>query len=88
MTQGMADFLETLGDTSKTAVMAVLLILATVFRIRGYIDGPGFVDLMKTTVVSYFSTTAVVHFTSMVKDHLSNKLQEIKNQVTSNKAPL
>lgn len=80
MTQGIADFLEILTDTSKTCVMAILLILATVFRIKGYVDGQGFVDLVKVTTVAYFGTASVVHFTTMIKDHLSNKLEELKNQ--------
>ncbi len=80
MTQGLADFLEVLTDTSKTVVMAILLILATIFRIKGYVDGQGFVDLVRTTTIAYFSTATVVHFTSMVKDHLSSKLEELKNQ--------
>ncbi len=80
MTQGLADFLEVLTDTSKTAVMGILLILATIFRIRGYVDGQGFVDLVRTTTVAYFGTASVIHFTTMVKDHLAGKLEELKNQ--------
>lgn len=77
MQQKLADFLEVFTDVNKTAVMAVLLILATIFRIKGLIDGEGFVDLLKTTTVAYYGTATVVHFTSMVKDHLATKLEAL-----------
>ena len=80
MTQSLADFLEVVTDTSKTAVMFVLLGFAAFFRIKGYIDSQNFTDLLKTTTIAYFGTSGVVHFTSMIKDHLSNKLEELKNQ--------
>lgn len=80
MTQQIADFLEIFQDTSKTVVMSVLLMISVFFRIKGYVDSEGFVDLMRTTTVAYFGTSTVVHFTSMIKDHLANKLEQIKSQ--------
>jgi hypothetical protein len=81
MKQTLADFLEVFEDTNKTVVMAILLFISAFFRIKGYIDGQGFVDLVKTTTIAFFGTTSVVHFTSMVKDNLANKLEQIKKQV-------
>lgn len=75
MKQSLADFLEVFQDVNKTAVMSVLLAIATIFRVKGFITDSGFVDLMKTTTISYFGTATVVHFTSMIKDHLADKLQ-------------
>ena len=80
MKQSLADFLEVFTDLDKTAVMAVLLVLSAIFRIKGYVDGQGFVDLIRTTTIAYFGTSTATHFTSMIKDHLSNKLEELKNQ--------
>lgn len=80
MKQQLADFLEVFQDTSKTGVMAVLLVLATILRLKGYIDGPGFVGLLQTTTVSYFGTTAAAHFVEMVKDTMANKLQAAKDK--------
>jgi hypothetical protein len=78
MNDKLADFLEVFTDTNKTAVMAILLILGCILRIKGYVDGGQLTELLKTTTVSYFATTTVSHFTSMAKDHLANKLQELK----------
>lgn len=74
MTQAMADFLEIFTDTSKTTIMFLLLIVAIALRVDNYIDGSGFVSLMQTTTVAYFGTTTLVHFTTMIKDHLEAKL--------------
>ena len=74
MNQKLADALEVFSDTDKTAIMLLLLALASFFRMKGYVDGPGLVELLKTTTVSYFGTTTIVHFTSMIKDHLADKL--------------
>lgn len=73
MPQWLADWLEVFQDVNKTTLMAFLLVLASIFRIKGYIDGSQFVELVKTTTVSYFGTTTVIHFTSMVKDAIANK---------------
>lgn len=81
MKQQLADFLEVFGDVNKTAVLAVLLLIATILRVKGYIEPSGFVDLCKTTTISYFGTTVASHFTSMIQDHLGNKLEAIKAQV-------
>ncbi len=80
MTQQLADFLEVFTDVNKTFVMAVLLMVSVFFRVKGYIDGQGFVDLLKTTTIAYFGTATAGHFTEMVRDHLSNKLEQIKSQ--------
>lgn len=79
MKQQVADFLEIFQDTSKTCVMAVLLLLATALRLKGYVDGPGFVTLLQTTTVSYFGTSSVVHFTSMIKDQIASKVAAAKD---------
>lgn len=73
MPQWLADFLEVFQDVNKTSLMIGLLILASIFRIKGFIDGGQFVELIKTTTVSYFGTNTVIHFTSMIKDAIASK---------------
>lgn len=80
MKQSLADFLEVFQDVNKTAIMLFLLAVSAFFRIKGYVDSDGFVSLLQTTTVAYFGTTTVVHFTSMVKDHLANKLESLHVQ--------
>jgi hypothetical protein len=75
MKQSLANFLEVFTDVNKTAIMLILLIVAVLFRIKGYIDGDNLVDLLKTTTISYFGTTTVIHFTQMVKTNLESKIQ-------------
>lgn len=73
MPQWLADCLEVFQDTNKTALMIGLLILASIFRIKGYIDGSQYIDLLRTTTVSYFGTNTVIHFTSMIKEAIASK---------------
>lgn len=73
MTTQLADFLEVFGDVNKTGIMLLILLFAGAFRIKGWIDGPGFVELCKATTISFFGTTTVVHFTSMIKDVIIDK---------------
>ena len=77
MSQKLVDFLTVFSDTSKTAIMVILLGLASFFRVNGYVDGSGFVELMKTTTIAYFGTTTMVGFTDMIKGHLEAKLKSI-----------
>lgn len=79
MTQSVADFLEIVTDTSKTGIMFVLLVVGIILRVKGYIEGPGFVDLMRTTTVAYFSTTTIVHFTEMLKTQIASKIADAKD---------
>jgi len=73
MPQWLADCLEIFQDTNKTALMIGILILGSIFRIKGYIDGSQYTDLLRTTTVSYFGTNTVIHFTSMIKDAIASK---------------
>jgi hypothetical protein len=73
MKQKMIDFLNVFQAMNKSLVMLLLIVISMLFRTKGYISGDNFVDLLKATVVSYFGVTGVVHFTSMVKDHLASK---------------
>lgn len=73
MQQKVSDFLEVFQDVNKTAILLLLIALGAIFRMKGYIQGVEFVDLLKTTTISYFGTASVVHLTGMVKDHLESK---------------
>jgi hypothetical protein len=73
MPNWLANLLEVFNDTNKTTVMFLLLVLGSVFRVKGYIDSEGFITLLKTTTVSYFGTSTVIHFTSMIKDSIASK---------------
>jgi len=83
MKQGLQDFLETFEDVNKTVIMLFLLGLSSFFRVKGYITPDGFVELIKTTTVSYFGTASVVHIGTVIKDHLANKLETLKGQNAS-----
>jgi purine-cytosine permease-like protein len=69
----MIDFLNIFSSLNKSLVMLLLMVIGVWFRLRGYLSGDNFVDLLKTTVVSYFGAHIAEHFTAMVRDHLASK---------------
>lgn len=72
MTQYLVNFLNFFQGLRKTIVMLALLIVSIIFRIKGLIAPDNFEGLLKATVVSYFSSNAVEHYTSMVKERLTS----------------
>ncbi|CAM6004828.1 unnamed protein product [Sphagnum balticum] len=53
--------------------MFLLMIIGVWFRLKGYLSGDNFTDLLKATVIAYFGANSVEHFTSMVQQHLVSK---------------
>ena len=75
MTQKIVDFLNVFQGLRKTVVMLALIIITVIFRIKGLIAPDNFEGLLKATVVSYFGSNSIEHFTTMVKAHLDSKGQ-------------
>ena len=73
MTQKLINFLNIFQVFNKSILIFLLLVIGVWFRLANYLSGDNFVDLLKATVISYFGTHALQHFTSMVKDHLASK---------------
>lgn len=73
MKQKVIDFLNIFSALNKSIVMFLLLAISIIFRVKGYLNGDNFVELIKSTVISYYGVTGLVHFTSMIKDHLASK---------------
>jgi hypothetical protein len=80
MTQQISDFIEILGDTNKTFVMVAIMALGVFFRVKGYVNGTEWTDLMRATIVSFFGTATMVHMTGVIKDHLAAKVEAMKGQ--------
>ncbi len=85
MSDKLADFLEVFGDVNKTAVMLLIMAIGVILRVYNLVDGGSLTDLLKTTTLAYFGTTTVVHFTSMVKDHLASTAKQVLDKVEGKK---
>ena len=79
MAQYVVDFLNSFIGLRKTIVMVALLVVTCIFRLKGYIGPDNFEGLLKATVVSYFGSNSIEHFTTMVRERLTSKgvVQEV-----------
>lgn len=74
--QFVVNFLNTLQGLRKTIVMMSLIILGAVFRVKGYISGDNMVDLLKGTVIAFFSANGLEHITTTIKEYINSKGQK------------
>jgi hypothetical protein len=78
MVEYIVSFLNSFIGLRKTIVMLALLIISCIFRIKGYIAPDNWEGVLKATVVSYFASNGVEHFSSMIKEHLNSKGQKVE----------
>jgi hypothetical protein len=64
-------------------VMLSLILLAAVFRVKGYIDGNNMVDLLKGTVIAFFSANGLEHITTTVKEYVNSKGKKVEENVVA-----
>jgi len=81
MTQYIINFLNTLQGLRKTMVMLSLILLAAIFRVKGYISGDNMVDLLKGTVIAFFSANGLEHITTTVKEYINSKGKKVEENV-------
>lgn len=73
MAQYLVNFLNGLQGLRKTIVMLALMVITCIFRVKGLIGPDNFEGIMKSTVIAYFGSNSIEHFTAMVKTHLESK---------------
>lgn len=78
MAEYIVDFLNSFMGLRKTIVMLALLVVSCIFRIKGYIGADNWEGVLKATVVAYFGSNAVEHYTAMVKEKLNSKGQKVE----------
>jgi hypothetical protein len=83
MTQYIINFLNTLQGLRKTMVMLSLILLGAIFRVKGYISGDNMVDLLKGTVIAFFSANGLEHITTTVKEYINTKGKKVEENVVS-----
>jgi hypothetical protein len=70
MAQYLVDFLNGFQGLRKSIVMLTLIVITSVFRVKGYIGPDNFEGLLKATIVAYFGSNSVEHYTAMVKERI------------------
>jgi hypothetical protein len=70
MAEYLVSFLNIFQGLRKTIVMLAVLVLACIFRLKGYIAPDNWEGVLKATVVSFFASNACEHYSSMIKERL------------------
>lgn len=73
MKQKIAEFFILLMGFRKLLVMVLLFAIAIWFRLKGLMGGGDVVELLKGTTIAFFSANGIEHFTTMVKDYVTNR---------------
>ena len=76
MNQKILEFIGIFTGMRKTLVMFLLIFVGIVFRVKGYLSGDNFVDLLKGTTIAFFSANGLEHLTSTVKEYINSKGQK------------
>jgi hypothetical protein len=66
----VVDFLNAFVGLRKTIVMLAVLILTSVFRVKGYVTPDNFENVIKSTVIAFFGSNSIEHYTTMVTQKL------------------
>ena len=76
--QAIVNFLNVFQGLRKTIVMLALIIITCVFRVKGLITPDNFEGLLKSTVIAYFGSNSIEHYTAMIKSRLDDKTGALK----------
>lgn len=82
MKQKLVDLINVIFGFRKFLAWLALFLVAVAFRLKGYVDGGQFVDLMKSTFMGFVAGNGVEHIMTTVKEYIN-----AKGQVTTVAAP-
>lgn len=77
MREKIAELINVVFGFRKFILMLLLFSIGVIFRIKGYVDGGQFVDLMKNTTISFFAANGLEHITTTVKEYINSKGQKV-----------
>lgn len=82
MSDKLSEFLNIFIGLRKTIAWFVLMALAAVFRIKGYIDGGQFTDLSKAVFLGFVAGNMTEHLSTTVTNYLNSQGQQVKKVAT------
>lgn len=77
MKQKLVDLINVIFGFRKLLAWLALFLVAIAFRLKGYVDGSQFVDLMKTTFMGFVAGNGVEHLMTTVKEYINAKGQPV-----------
>lgn len=78
MRRKIAELIEIVFGFRKFILMILLFLVGIVFRIKSLLSGSEFVDLLKSTTISFFAANGVEHLMSTVKEYVNSKNTQSK----------
>lgn len=73
MGRKLAELLSVINGFRKFILMMLLLGVSVAFRVKGYISGGEFVDLLKATTLAFFSANGFEHMMETIQNYHDNK---------------
>lgn len=73
MKQKIAEWLNVVFGMRKFIAWFGLFVIGIVFRLKGYVDGAQFIDLMKSTFAGFVAGNTVEHLVSFGKDFVASR---------------
>lgn len=83
MADYLVNFLNVFVGLRKTIVMLALMVIACLFRLKGYIGPDNLEGLLKSTIIAYFGSNACEHYTAMIKEKLTAQGKEMVTEIDS-----
>jgi hypothetical protein len=84
MKQKIADLINIIFGFRKFLAWLALFVVAVTLRLKSFIDGGQFVDLMKSTFLGFVAGNGVEHMMSVAKEYINVKGQTISAPVDDN----
>jgi hypothetical protein len=82
MQEKIAELINVVFGFRKFILMVLLFGVGVIFRLKGYVDGGQFVDLMKNTTIAFFAANGFEHLTTTVREYIAANGKKIEEIVT------
>lgn len=80
MKRKIAELLNVVFGFRKFLLMLIVVLIGIIFRIQSLIDGAQLVDLLKATVIGFFSANGIEHIMAVVKGGMDAKAAAIAGE--------
>lgn len=78
MFEKLSEIIGLLLGLRKFIIMLILVGVGIIFRIKNYLSGDNFTDLMKATTIAFFASNSMEHFKKAVTTFVDSKVQKVK----------
>lgn len=87
MKQKVAEFFDLVFGFRKFIAWLALFLIGIIFRMKGFIDGGEFVDLIKSTFMGFVAANGVEHVVTCVKEYNAGNLAKALGNQDDNIVP-